>query len=96
MFMMQQENLSASEMENILNKKIGLMGITGRFTTRRDVIENAQKGDKRCQIAIDIEAYRIKKYIGAYMAAIGKVDAVVFTAGVGEIASKSAKKCWKG
>lgn len=96
MFMMQQENLSASEMENILNKKSGLMGITGRFTDRRDVIENAQKGDKRCQIAIDIEAYRIKKYIGAYMAAIGKVDAVVFTAGVGEMSVEIREKVLEG
>src|ERR1039457_3557959 len=67
-FMMQKENLSAKEIDSILNKKSGVMGITGRFTDRRDVIENAEAGDKRCQLSLDIEAYRLKKYIGAFMA----------------------------
>jgi acetate kinase len=84
-FMMQKENLSAKEIDSILNKKSGVLGVTGRFTDRRDVIENAEKGDKLCKLALDIEAYRLKKYIGSYMAAIGRLDAVVFTAGVGEM-----------
>jgi acetate kinase len=84
-FMMQKENLSAKEIDSILNKKSGVLGITGRFTDRRDVIEHAENGDKRCQLALDIEAYRLRKYIGSYMAVIGRLDAVVFTAGVGEM-----------
>lgn len=84
-FMMQKENLSAKEIDSILNKKSGVLGVTGRFTDRRDVIEYAAKGDRLCRIALDIEAYRLKKYIGSYMAAVGKLDAVVFTAGVGEM-----------
>lgn len=84
-FMMQKENLSAKEIDGILNKKSGVLGITGRFTDRRDVIEHANNGDKRCKLSLDIEAYRLKKYIGAYMAIIGRLDAVVFTAGVGEM-----------
>jgi acetate kinase len=84
-FMMQRENLSAKEIDSILNKKSGVLGITGRFTDRRDVIEHASNGDKLCQLALDIEAYRLRKYIGSYMAAIGRLDAVVFTAGVGEM-----------
>ncbi|WP_298434641.1 acetate kinase [Geobacter sp.] len=84
-FMMQKENLSAKEIDSILNKKSGVLGITGRYTDRRDVIENAANGDKRCKVALDIEAYRLKKYIGTYMAALGRLDAVVFTAGVGEM-----------
>jgi acetate kinase len=84
-FMMQKENLSAKEIDGILNKKSGVLGITGRFTDRRDVIENANAGDRRCKLSLDIEAYRLKKYIGSYMAIIGKLDAVVFTAGVGEM-----------
>jgi acetate kinase len=84
-FMMQKENLSAKEIDGILNKKSGVLGITGRFTDRRDVIEHAANGDKRCKLALDIEAYRLRKYIGSYMAAIGRLDAVVFTAGVGEM-----------
>ena len=84
-FMMQKENLSAKEIDSILNKKSGVLGITGRFTDRRDVIEHANNGDKLCQLALDIEAYRLRKYIGSYMAAIGRLDAVIFTAGVGEM-----------
>lgn len=95
-FMMQKENLSAKEIDSVLNKKSGILGITGRYTDRRDVIEQAAKGDHRCQLALDIEAYRLKKYIGAYMAAIGKLDAVVFTAGVGEMGAAIREKAIEG
>ncbi len=95
-FMMQKDNLSAREIDSILNKKSGVMGITGRFTDRRDVIEHANAGDKRCQLSLDIEAYRLKKYIGAYMAAVGKLDAVVFTAGVGEMGAAIREKAIEG
>jgi len=84
-FIMDQEGHSPREIDSILNKKSGVIGITGQFTDRRDVIEGANKGDDRCQLALDIEAYRLKKYIGSYAAAIGRIDAVVFTAGVGEM-----------
>jgi acetate kinase len=84
-FMMQKENLSAKEIDSILNKKSGVLGLTGRFTDRRDVIEHANNGDRLCKIALEIEAYRLRKYIGCYMAAVGRLDAVVFTAGVGEM-----------
>jgi len=83
-FMMQMEGLSAAAIDSILNKKSGILGITGRYTDRRDVVAHAEKGDKSCKLAMEIEAYRLKKYIGAYMAAVGRLDAVVFTAGVGE------------
>ena len=85
MFIQQQENLSAKEVDSILNKKAGIYGITGRFTDRRDVIEEAEKGDDLCSLALDIEGYRLKKYIGSYCAALGRLDAVIFTAGVGEM-----------
>jgi len=95
-FMMQKENLSAKEIDSILNKKSGVLGITGRFTDRRDVIEHAENGDKRCKLALDIEAYRLRKYIGSYMAAIGRLDAVVFTAGVGEMGWPIREKTIEG
>jgi acetate kinase len=95
-FMMQKDNLSAKEIDSILNKKSGIMGITGRFTDRRDVIEHANAGDKRCQLSLKIESYRLKKYIGAYMAAVGKLDAVVFTAGVGEMGAAIREKAIEG
>ncbi len=83
-FIMQLENLSVKEVDNVLNKKSGILGITKRFTDRRDVIANAEQGDHLCQLAMKIEGYRLKKYIGSYMAVLGRLDAVVFTAGVGE------------
>lgn len=95
-FMMQKNNLSAKEIDSILNKKSGVMGITGRFTDRRDVIEHANAGDKRCQLSLEIESYRLKKYIGAFMAAVGKLDAVVFTAGVGEMGAAIREKAIEG
>lgn len=95
-FMMQKENLSAKEIDGILNKKSGVLGITGRFTDRRDVIEHANNGDRLCQLALDIESYRLRKYIGSYMAAIGRVDAVVFTAGVGEMGWPIREKTIEG
>jgi len=85
-FIMAKEGLTPKDMDNILNKKSGVYGITEKFTDRRDIEMAAEKGDQRAQLAIDVEAYRIKKYIGAYAAAIGGIDAVVFTAGVGEMA----------
>jgi acetate kinase len=95
-FMMQKENLSAKEIDGILNKKSGVLGITGRFTDRRDVIEHANAGDHRCKTALEIEGYRLKKYIGSYMAAIGRLDAVVFTAGVGEMGWPIREKAIEG
>lgn len=84
-FIMERENLSPQEIDSILNKKSGILGITGEFTDRRDVIEAAEAGNKRCELALDIEGYRLKKYIGSYCAVLGRLDAVVFTAGVGEM-----------
>ncbi|KAF0215258.1 MAG: acetate [Geobacteraceae bacterium] len=95
-FMMQKENLSAKEIDSILNKKSGVLGLTGRFTDRRDVIEHAANGDKLCKLALDIEAYRLRKYIGSYMAAVGRLDAVVFTAGVGEMGWPIREKTVEG
>lgn len=95
LFMQQRLNISPREMDNMLNKKSGILGITGKFTDRRDVLECA-KTDERCKLAIEIEAYRIKKYIGAYYAVLGRVDAIVFTAGVGENATVIREKALEG
>jgi len=85
-FIMEREGLTPKELDNILNKKSGILGVTGEFTDRRDVIEAAEKGNKSCALALEIESYRLKKYIGSYCAILGRLDAVVFTAGVGEMA----------
>jgi acetate kinase len=95
-YMMRVAGLSATEAESALNKKSGLLGITGKYTDRRDIQAEAEKGNERAVLAQDIEAYRLKKYIGAYMAALGRVDALVFTAGVGEMAPFIRKKVLEG
>jgi acetate kinase len=84
MFMIEKEGFSAQELERVLNQKSGLLGITGKYMDRRDIERAAAEGDKRAILATKIEAYRLKKYIGAYAAAMGGVDAIVFTAGAGE------------
>jgi len=88
MFIQQQEDLSAKEIDSVLNKKSGVFGITGKYTDRRDILEGIENGDERCKLALDIEGYRLKKYIGSYCAGLGRLDAVVFTAGVGEMGWK--------
>lgn len=85
-YMMNKTGLSPAEIEKILNKKSGVLGISGQYIDRRDIQKAAAEGDKRSQLAIDVEVYRLKKYIGAYAASLGRVDALVFTAGVGEMA----------
>ena len=84
-YIMEKEGLPPKEVEKILNKKSGVLGITEKYTDRRDIEIAAEKGDQRAELAIDIEAYRLRKYVGAYYAALGRVDAIVFTAGVGEM-----------
>lgn len=95
-FMMQKEGYAAKEMDTIINKKSGLLGITGQYTDRRDVLEAMEKGDARAKLAFELETYRIKKYIGAYTAAVGGIDALVWTAGVGEMAPDIRAKAMEG
>ncbi len=83
-FLMQKENMTAEEMDNYLNKKSGVLGISGVSSDFRDLAQAASEGNKRAKLALDIFVYRVKKYIGAYAAAMGGVDVIVFTAGIGE------------
>ena len=84
-FMMENLGCSAKEMDAILNKSSGVLGISGKYSDRRDVQAGVDAGDERAKLILEMEIYRIKKYIGSYMAALGRVDAIVFTAGVGEM-----------
>ncbi len=83
-FLMEQENLSVKEINDILNKKSGFLGVSGVSSDCRGIAEAMDNGNKRAELAIKILGYQIKKYIGAYSAAMGGLDAVVFTAGIGE------------
>jgi len=82
-FMMNQAGLSASELELLLNQKSGVTGIVGRRVSRRTLVQEARDGDERCRLALEMEAYRLRKYLGGYLAVIGRPDAIVFTYGEG-------------
>jgi acetate kinase len=83
-FLMEKENLSIKEVNDLLNKKSGVLGISGVSSDFRDIHAAADEGNKRARLALDIFAYSVKKYIGTYAAIMGGVDAIVFTAGIGE------------
>jgi|YNPMSStandDraft_1061717.scaffolds.fasta_scaffold08740_4 acetate kinase len=83
-YIMRQTGMKPEEVESALNKKSGVLGITEKWVDRRDIEIAAAEGNERAQLAQLIEGYRLRKYIGAYVAAVGGIDALVFTAGVGE------------
>jgi acetate kinase len=87
---------SLDDLNTIFNKKSGLAGLSGVSNDMRKVKEAADKGTARAKLALDVYAYRIRKYIGAYKAALGRVDAVVFTGGVGENAAFMREMVMKG
>lgn len=87
--------LTVQEMDTYLNKKSGLVGLCG-LSDRRDVQKAAAEGNEKAQLGIDMEIHRIKKYLGAYYALLGRVDAVVFTAGVGEMGDHIRKGVLEG
>ena len=84
LYIMGKEGLSLSEAQTLLNKHSGLIGISGESSDMREIIASVKEANKRSQYAFDIFCYRIKKYIGAYIAAMNGTDAIVFTGGIGE------------
>jgi len=83
-FLMKKENMTTDEVDSYLNKKSGVLGISGVSSDFRDIEDAADAGKERSQLALDMFAYRVRKYIGSYVAALGGVDVIVFTAGLGE------------
>ena len=81
--LMEVLGLSVQEVKDLLNRRSGLLGLCGR-SDMRDILEAASNGDEKAQAALEVFVYRIQKYIGAYVAALNGVDAIVFTAGIGE------------
>lgn len=95
-YLMKKENKSVTEITEILNKKSGFLGISGVSSDFRDLRAAAESGNERAALAIEIFAYSVKKYIGAYAAAMGGLDCVVFTAGLGENAALVREKAASG
>ncbi len=83
-FIMEKEHLTPGEMDQVLNKKSGLLGVSGVSSDDRDVTTARQEGNARAKLAQDILEYQVSKFVGSYMVSLGGCDAIVFTAGVGE------------
>lgn len=95
-FLMKELNLSIDEVNNLINKKSGVYGISGVSSDFRDIELSAEEGNSRSQLALDVFHYKIKRFIGSYAAVMGGVDCVVFTAGLGENAPLSRSEICKG
>ena len=92
-----KEGFSAPEMEGILNKQSGLLGVSGLTNDMRELqAEEAEHGDRRARLAIEVFCYRARKYIGAYLAAMNGADAIVFAGGIGENASAVRARICEG
>ncbi|NLV39231.1 MAG: acetate kinase [Bacteroidales bacterium] len=83
-YLMEKENIGPRALNNILNKKSGILGVSGVSSDMRELTAAAKSGNKRAQLAFDMYNYMIKKYVGAYAAVLGGVDILIFTGGVGE------------
>ena len=83
-YLINQKGLDAKAVDNLMNKQSGVQGVSGVSSDFRDLSAAAEQGNERAKLALDMFAYQVKKYVGAYAAAMGGLDAVVFTAGVGE------------
>ena len=95
-FLMNKKNMTIQEVDSLMNKKSGVLGISGVSSDFRDIEGEAEKGNKRAQLALDKFSYTVKKYIGSYAAAMGGVDVVVFTAGLGENSASARKDICEG
>jgi acetate kinase len=95
-YIMEKENLSTKQIDAIMNKNSGMLGLTGTSNDMREILAEAARGGELHRLAIDIYCYRVRKYIGAYMAALGGVDAIVFTGGIGENAAPIRELTLKG
>ncbi|MDX3958892.1 acetate kinase [Aliarcobacter skirrowii] len=95
-YMMKQEDITIDQALDIMNKKSGILGISGKSSDLREVLDGMAQGDDRCRLAIDMVAYKIKSYVGAYVAALNGVDALCFTGGIGENAALIREKVCAG
>lgn len=95
-YLMSEKGWDAKAVDNLLNKKSGVLGISGVSSDFRDLEKAAADGHKRAQLALDMFAYRVRKYIGAYAAAMGGLDAIVFTAGLGENSPETREDVLRG
>ena len=95
-FLMQKENLSIEEVNNLMNKQSGVLGLSGVSSDFRDIEEEAAKGNERAQVTLETFRLRVRETIGAYAAVLGRVDGNIFTAGLGENSAKDRAAICEG
>lgn len=95
-FLMEREGLDTNQVDELLNKRSGVLGLSGVSSDMRDLLDAEAEGNFRAGLALDVYSYRVRKYIGAYTAALGGLDAVAFTAGVGENSPVLRRRCLLG
>ena len=95
-FLMEKENMTINDVDNLMNKKSGVLGISGVSSDFRDIENAAKEGNERAQLALDKFNIRVKKYIASYAAVMGGADAIVFTAGLGENSASNREEICKG
>jgi acetate kinase len=96
LFYLAENGYEFAALNDLCNKKSGVLGVSGLSNDMRTLIDEAAKGHDRAKLAIDVFCYRIKKYIGAYYAVLGRLDAIVFTGGIGENAALVREKICTG
>lgn len=96
LYVMGREELGVADANALLNKHSGLQGLSGISSDMRDLLEEEEAGSERAGLALDVYTYRVRKYIGAYAAALGGVDAVGFTGGIGQNAPAIRRRCLQG
>jgi acetate kinase len=95
-FLVNRRGYDIDKVERLLNKESGILGVSGLTNDVKTVLEASRKGNEPAKLALDIFSYRVKKYIGAYMAALGGLDCLVFTAGIGERSAEVRKMICAG
>lgn len=95
-YMMKKEDMNIDEALDMMNKNSGILGISGKSSDLREVLEGMENGDDRCRLAVDMVAYKIKSYVGSYVAALNGIDALCFTGGIGENAALIREKVCAG
>ncbi len=96
LFLAEKEKLSFQEIGNLLNKESGLLGLSGLSNDVRVLEKAAREGNSKAALALEVFAYRVRKYMGAYLAVLGRVDAIIFTAGIGENSPSMRSAILKG
>ena len=95
-FLVEEQGYTMSDIDELLNKKSGILGISGVSSDFRDVLSESEKGNERAKLALDIFHYKVRAQIAAYAGIMGGVDVIVFTAGIGENSSLTRSECLKG